>query len=44
MRKRFILGAGRWLPAIAIGFCLFLSFLGLALVYGLPYILPYIKS
>ena len=25
-------------------FCLFLSFFGLALVYGLPYILPYIKS
>lgn len=23
MRKRFFLGAGRWLTAIAIGFCLF---------------------
>lgn len=31
-------------PQISIGFCLFLSFFGLALVYGLPYILPYIKS
>ena len=31
-------------PQISIGFCLLLSFFGLALVYGLPYILPYIKS
>ena len=31
-------------PQISIGFCLFLSFFGLALVYGLPYILPYSKS
>lgn len=29
---------------VPIGFCLFFSFFGLALVYGLPYILPYIKS
>lgn len=31
-------------PQISIGFCLFLSFFGLALVYGLPYILLYSKS
>ena len=31
-------------PQISIGFCLFLSVFGRARVYGLPYILPYIKS
>lgn len=31
-------------PQISIGFCLFLSFFGLELVYGLPYILLYSKS
>ena len=30
MRKRFFLGAGRWLTAIAIGFCLLLGYSGLA--------------